>query len=419
MVKHFSEFPAVVIRSILKHACPTPDGIGVGDLNLDLSATINYSRVSRLWREEAKKLLFHQIDFTSMRRFIGMRTFIRTSPALATHVRILSLGIGENYHTHVQGSELPDIMNMFPYLYELRLFIDNPPPFSPITLGQLNSTPPIRALRLIVSETEQTIEVLLQVLQVPWPLQHLSVTRPFSRGGHWITPELFQDQKVPPWKLLEYRTDGFLDWEDLFEWIVLSSLETLIILHMPPSPQSTPLILVSPRLRSLNLVYRPKVRTIFEGMGDYPPFPVLQELNLTNATLTHDYKIYQSIPQSVTWLGTTLNIKIQPLVNILPIVPMRIEGITVYHDGKTATGLGSMLRMYSNADPRLTMKRRLANSPCMVPFHGTPRDNAVVNKEAMDRAIANRVVPLPEINRTPWLLQVFYNSFSSGPLKSP
>ncbi|KIM25868.1 hypothetical protein M408DRAFT_330874 [Serendipita vermifera MAFF 305830] len=146
---------------------------------------------------------------------------------------------------------------------------------------------------------------------------------------------------------------------------------------------------------------------------------MLQELNLTNATLTHDYKIYQSIPQSVTWLGTTLNIKIQPLVNILPIVPMRIEGITVYHDGKTATGLGSMLRMYSNADPRLTMKRRLANSPCMVPFHGTPRDNAVVNKEAMDRAIANRVVPLPEINRTPWLLQVFYNSFSSGPLKSP
>lgn len=365
MSKYQPGIPAIVIRGILKYACPS-ESIGVGDLNLDLSATVGYSLVSRSWREEAKKFLFHQIDFTSMRRFIRTQTFIRVSPTLATHVRILSLGIGDNYHTHVQGTELVNVMNMFPYLYELRLSLDNPSPFTPAALQQLASTPPIIALRLTISEQDQPPDVVLQLLQVPWPLRHLSVTRPFAGPVHLITAESLQEETVPPWKLVEYRTDDFLGWENLFEWVVLSSLESLVVLHMPPSPQNTPLTLVSPRIRSLNLVYNPGARAVFEGMNEYPPFPSLKELNLTNATLAHDPKIYQSIPSNVACLGTTLNIKVQPLLNILPTIPIRIGIITIYHDGKMATGWENMVKMYSNIDARLVMKRRL-NSVRMNP----------------------------------------------------
>jgi hypothetical protein len=287
-----------------------------------------------------------------------MRTFMRTAPAMATHVRVLSLGIGQNYHTHVQGTEMADVINMFPYLYELRLHLDNPPIFNTETIQQLKSTPPIRALRITLSETDQCPDVLFQILQIPWPLLHLSVTRPFASDVYWMTEEKIQEQKIPPWKLIEYRTDGFLGYEVLLEWVVLNSLETLTVLHMPPDPRSTPLTLVSPRLRSLNLIHDPNASGVFEGMWYYPPFPVLQELTVTNAILVPDPRIYQSIPPNVTYFATSLCIKLQTMIGICPTIPMRIGSITVYHDGKQAHGREDIVNDYMRMDPRLIMRRQ-------------------------------------------------------------
>lgn len=356
-------FPPTVISRILKYIYAAQEGTGLGDMDLDITAIQAYALVSRPWRTEAQQLLFHQVNFNSMRRFMRIRTGMKAYPAVTAHVRVLSLGIGQNYQTHVQGTELPDIMAMFPYLYELRLHLDRPAALPMRTIQQLASpqTPPISALRVTLGAQESP-DFLLQLLQVPWPLQFLSISQPHTSvtDTPWITAKGLHEQTPPAWKLLEYRTDGFSGWEAALEWIVLYSLETLVVLHMPPAPENPILALVSPRLRSLNLIYDPNVtNATFEGMQEYPPFPELQELTLTNAVLTPGQKKYQSIPFSVCHFGTTLRIKLRNMVEICPTIPMRMETITVHYDGKLGYGWEEMVQDYASLDGRLQMKRRL------------------------------------------------------------
>lgn len=404
------QFPQTVISRILRFIYAVQeDGTGVGDLNLDVPSLQAYSLVSRSWRTESQHLLFHQANFTSMRRFMRIRTGMKASPAVTAHVRVLSLGIGQNYQTHVQGTELPDIMGMFPYLYELRLHLDRPAALPMRTIQQLSSpqTPPISALRITLGTIESP-DFLLQLLQVPWPLQYLSISQPHSLAtdAPCITAKELHEQTPPSWKLTEYRTDAFSGWEAVLEWVVLYSLETLTILHMPPAPQSVILTLVSPRLRSLNLVYDPtSPNNAFDGMESYPPFPELQELTLTNAVLTPGQKKYQSIPFSVCHFGTTLRIKLRNMIEICPTIPMRMETITVHYDGNLGYGWKDMVQDYVNLDGRLKMKRRLAEYPPMVPFHDVPRDDTWLAKRAMDAAVADRVVPSTPPPATPKLLR--------------
>jgi hypothetical protein len=361
------QFPATVISNILKYLYAAKEGTGTGDMDLDVPALQAYSLISRAWRTEVQHLLFHQVSFTRMRRFMRIRTGMKATPAITAHVRILSLGIGQNYQTHVQGMELPDILGMFPYLYELRLHLERPAALPLRTIQQLSSpyTPPISALRLTLG-TIDSPDFVLQLLQLPWPLKYLSLSQPHGSSSQkpWITAEELHEQNPPTWKLAEYRTDAFNGWEAVFEWAVLYSLETLTILHMPPSPHNTIMALVSPRLRSLNLVYdpySPKIaNTTFDGMDEYPPFPELQELILTNALLNSGSKVYQSIPMSVCHFGTTLWIKLRTMIEICPTIPMRMESITVFHDGKLNYGWERMVQDYASLDGRLKMKRRIA-----------------------------------------------------------
>lgn len=290
-----------------------------------------------------------------------IRPVMKTS-SIVNYVRILSLGIGQNYQTHVQGTELPDILYMFPYLYELRLSLDNPSALPLRTIQQLDSSsPPISALRLTLGSKQEAPDFVLQLLGLQWPLQYLSISQPHPSPSPWITAKDLQDQDPPSWKLNEFRTDGFHGWGAFLEWVTRNSLETLTVLHIPPSPQNATLALVAPRLRSLNLVYDPNAQGGFEGMADYPAFPELQELTVTNAVLVTGSKIYQSIPMSVCYFGATLRVRLRTLIEIIPTIPMRMETVTIYHEAKVPPppGWEETIKHYQSVDGRLIMKRRL------------------------------------------------------------
>lgn len=359
-------FPPVVIENILRYLYTNPTGFkpGSGDLELDVSALQSYSLVSRTWREQAQRLLFYQVDFVSMRRFMRIRPYMKSAMHIASYVRVLSLGVGNNYQTHVQGTELPDIMSMFPYLYELRLHVDNASALPLRTIQALTGAPgapfvpPISALRINLSATQSSPDFVLQLLALPWPLEYLSITQPHS-STPWVTERELGEAHPPSWKLHEYRTDGFVGWEAVMEWVVLFSLETLEVLHMPPAPKNATLALVSPRLRSLNLVYDPYTQNTFQGMEEYPPLPELRELVLTNAILLPDQTYYQSIPFEVCHFGTTLRIKLNKMIEITPRIPMRMETVNVFYDGKMPNGWQRMVEDYTNLDGRLAVRRRL------------------------------------------------------------
>jgi hypothetical protein len=253
-------------------------------------------------------------------------------------------------------------MSMFPYLYELRLQIDNAAALPLRTIQQLSGgpgtpfIPPISALRITLESTQQSPDIILQLLQLPWPLEYLSIAQPYSVTP-WVTAKELADLNPPSFKLREYRTDGFLNWEVVLGWAVMGSLETLTVLHMPPSPGNPTLALVSSRLRSLNLVYNLYTQTAFAGMSDFPPLPELQELTLTNAVLLTGQKYYQSIPMSVCHFGTTLRIKMAKMIEICPTIPMRMETVTVLYEGETTPGWERLVEHYASFDGRLAVKR--------------------------------------------------------------
>jgi hypothetical protein len=363
-----AHFPPAVVDNILKYLYTNPvhPKLGYGDLQLDVLALQSYCLVSRVWRQQTQRLLFHQVNLTAMRRFVRIRPYMKTATHITSYVRILSLGVGNSYQTHIQGTELPDILSMFPYLYELRLHIENAAALPLRTIQQFTGgpgtpfIPPISALRITLGSTQQSPDIVLQLLQLPWPLEYLSISQPHSITP-WVTAKELTDLNPPSFKLREYRTDGFLNWEVVLEWAALYSLETLTVLHMPPSPENSILALLSPRLRSLNLVYDPYTQTAFEGMADFPPLPELQELTLTNAVLLTGQTYYQSIPMSVCHFGTTLRIKMAKMIEICPTIPMRMETVTVLYEGKMTPGWERMVEHYTSFDGRLAVKRGVAD----------------------------------------------------------
>ncbi|KAG8872229.1 hypothetical protein FRC20_009667 [Serendipita sp. 405] len=431
---HSYEFPPAVINTILSflYAQPPsfyhPLGIeGAGDLDLDIPSLQNYSLISRTWREQVQRLLFHEVNLGSMRRSIRLRAFFKSFPLitgpspsnsgndngnistrppspnatvlshgpqsesdhtyvdhseklmdhfsknttpsglpLPSYVRILSLSIGQNYTTHIQGTELPDILSLFPYLYELRLTIDGTPALPARTLQSLEPTscggavPPIQALKLTLGANLTNMEIVYQLLQLPWPIQFLSITQPSPTTTSIVDPAHLQTLTPPAYKLLDYRTDLFPGWEQLFEWVVIFSLETITALTIPAVNPSNPTLgLLAPILKTLSLVYdsssvSPSLATtgngkgdLFEGMEAFPDMPELLELNLVNAT------------------------------------------------------------NYTALDGRLEVRRRAGEGTPMVPFVSGPRDDAWIGKKYMDRAVKNRVLPPPKTTQgsTPQLLR--------------
>ncbi|KAG8860941.1 hypothetical protein FRB91_000137 [Serendipita sp. 411] len=514
-MKHSYEFPPAVINTILSflYAQPPsfyhPLGIeGAGDLDLDIPSLQNYSLISRTWREQVQRLLFHEVNLGSMRRSIRLRAFFKSFPLitgpspsnsgndngnistrppspnatvlshgpqsesdhtyvdhseklmdhfsknttpsglpLPSYVRILSLSIGQNYTTHIQGTELPDILSLFPYLYELRLTIDGTPALPARTLQSLEPTscggavPPIQALKLTLGANLTNMEIVYQLLQLPWPIQFLSITQPSPTTTSIVDPAHLQTLTPPAYKLLDYRTDLFPGWEQLFEWVVIFSLETITALTIPAVNPSNPTLgLLAPILKTLSLVYdsssvSPSLATtgngkgdLFEGMEAFPDMPELLELNLVNATLQKGGKYYQSIPMSVEYFSTTLSSRtggggrnnIRQVIEICPTIPMRMEKITVWAlempSLASMSGVGtrglmsgweSMVRNYTALDGRLEVRRRAGEGTPMVPFVSGPRDDAWIGKKYMDRAVKNRVLPPPKTTQgsTPQLLR--------------
>lgn len=496
--------PPAVISLILSHLYThSPSFLhplgeqGVGDLDLDIPSIQRYSLISREWKEQCQRLLFHNLDMGTMRRSPRLRAFLKSFPAattailpqtsdsseakegerppspdatlighassshhghgtlkervnayvtsrslqtspsglaLPTYVRILSLSIGHSYTTHIQATELADILSLFPFLYELRLSIEGNPPALPArALQQLEpnpsggGTPPIEALRITLGPSLENPEILYQLLSVPWPIKFLSITQPnrlpVLPGQRHDDPKSIISKQVldtlapPTYKLLEYRTDAFPGWQALFEWVTLFAVQTINTLVVPPCPQSETLRLLAPQLQSLSLIYEPGVtQEVFEGMEDFPKMPELLELNLVNATLQKGSRIYQSIPMSVESFSMTLSARgrnnIRTILEICPTIPMRMEKVTVWaeppnlasvrgtgHRG-LMSGWESMVGEYRSMDGRLEVKKKIDDLPSMIPFTSihTSRYDPWVSKRYMDRAVKDRPLPAP---RTP------------------
>ncbi|PVG03538.1 hypothetical protein CPB86DRAFT_694872 [Serendipita vermifera] len=422
------QFPEKVITNILQFLYASPE-YGTGDLQLDLSVLHKCSLISRAWRSPVQSLLFYHANLTSIRKFMQIRQNLRHQAHvhLTVHVRVLSLGIGQNYQTHVQASELPSVLAMFPALYELRLNLDNPGPLPLRSLQMLESptvVPPIRALRINIGSKQDSPDFILQLLlNNAWPLEHLSITQPAMsfHATPWITAKDLHELNPPAWKLIEYRTDAFLNWQVIMEWVALYSLESIRVLHMPPAPNNITLGLISPRLKSLNLVYDPNGKETFEGMDEYPPFPELLELNLTNALLIRSAGAYQSVPQSVTTFGTTLKgMKVMRLIEICPTIPMRMERVMAwYEQGMWGLEIGweGLVKHYTSYDGRLEVSQRNPALPYMVPFVENPRFDGWAAKKYMDGVVAGRmIIKQPTPPTTPKLLRMLFPCLFPSPL---
>ncbi|KAG8821297.1 hypothetical protein FRC17_009877, partial [Serendipita sp. 399] len=353
---------------------------------------------------------------------------------------------------------LPDILSLFPYLYELRLTIDNAPALpartiqaleaAPASNGNTAYIPPIHALKLTFGANLANLEIVYQLLQLPWPVQFLSITQPSAPAASTLIDSAHLQALTPPaYKLLEYRTDIFPGWEQLFEWVVIFSLETITSLTIPAlSPANATLAFLAPSLKTLSLIYdsssiSPSLATtgsgngnsngkgdLFEGMDAFPDMPELLELNLVNATLQKGGKYYQSIPMSVEFFSTTLSSRtagggrnnIRQVIEICPTIPMRMEKITVWalempslasRSGVGTRGLmsgwESMVKSYTDLDGRLEVRRRIGEGSPMIPFIQGPRDDRWVAKKYMDRTVKDRVIPPPKMTQgsTPQLLR--------------
>jgi hypothetical protein len=79
---------------------------------------------------------------------------------------------------------------------------------------------------------------------------------------------------------------------------------------------------------------------------------MLQELTVANAILIPDPGIY---------FAANLCTKMQLMLDVFPVIPMRIHTVTVYYDGKLTAGCEDLVDSYMGVDGRLLMKRQQAN----------------------------------------------------------
>jgi hypothetical protein len=264
------------------------------DLRPDYDGLKRYALVARPWRRPAQRLLFHHIFIRDSINYDRLRSVIdQTTPrgrALADAVHILEYTVMDETTVLRVSRRLSRIfkksvkatmwgaMQMFPNLYELRVFNEGVSALSTKALAALENTPSIKALRfemttsLSLSEPLANCIIPLQLLQISaWSLEFLAL------DGEWALHPILRTTTINHkfydirWGI-PFATDfDSTEVTRALQHLTRNSVSTLRALSCP-LPENIPSGIFT-HLRSLHLTLADSA-----ALASLPPLPNLQEL---------------------------------------------------------------------------------------------------------------------------------------------
>lgn len=210
----------------------------------DSRALARYSRISRAWRLPAQILLYRQVNIRTRRDLESVTHAVsrksRHTKILKHSVRVLRIRISGAYASNaVFPEQLPRCLRLFPYLYELRLNIQQIHEFDAMILQDLKDTPAIQSLMIYkppqleasLFDVGEYITLHLQLLQNEcWPLKYFTLCGNIHSGTlSGFKPPIHRFKGIRLY-VLPWMCSGEVK---LVSWLLRGSLQTIENLAIP------------------------------------------------------------------------------------------------------------------------------------------------------------------------------------------
>ncbi|RPD62358.1 hypothetical protein L227DRAFT_544864 [Lentinus tigrinus ALCF2SS1-6] len=287
--------PTELVDNILEDVYFT-DGV------VDTTTLSSCALSCRAWSGPAQKLLFRHVTLRGMYQSRGHLSFLEaTDPktkrgrALAGHVRVLEVFLGDKAGLDLDDADLADILDRTPRLYELVLRVTGIHQFTDGTMEKLRklATGPLRLRALTILSCGIQSPILFQLLSV-WP------SIEFLHIGVEIAPPA--PRWRPTFKLYQLtlmRTPRI----HMLKWLLSSSMDSLRILSFRdlPGRDFDPLLeQLGPGLRSLRLMnYSLRAASVTKQCPNLEEFVIVQLspfLKLSNLPQSLEHLSCRNLP---------------------------------------------------------------------------------------------------------------------------